>query len=277
MHYRLKANRLEVIPEFRAAMMFGYGVYTSFLLTPGLGPEPVLSPHLERLCHDAAAMDIRPSFDAVNLMAALQAFMATRSEPVAVRLTLVPAIDGLTYLFAPEALPGTLLVSFRNPPQPAAPLKLATADFERPWPTIKHIGTGPIFMFKRQAIRQGFDDILTVNHQGHITEAATANVFVIRDNILYTPDPDRDGCLPGIMRHQVLSAAAAAGWAVSNEPLPAEWFSGEQALTDTAAFLTNAVSGIIPVGRINQCRLVTPLAQHIERLARSICPGTQIR
>ena len=51
---------------------------------------------------------------------------------------------------------------------------------------------------------QGFDEALLLNRRGHIFEASRANIFWVKDKVLYTP-PLSSGCLNGITRQQVIN------------------------------------------------------------------------
>ncbi len=84
-----------------------------------------------------------------------------------------------------------------------------------------------------------FDDCLLVNHLGHIVEATSSNLFVLKNEKLYTP-PLADGCIPGIMRKQVMEIGLRLGMeTIDHQPLIPEDLHGA-----TEIFLTNAVRGI---------------------------------
>src|SRR6056297_1046367 len=51
------------------------------------------------------------------------------------------------------------------------------------------------------------DDCLIINEQNHLTEGISSNIFLIKENTLYTP-PLNDGPVAGIMRKQILKIAA---------------------------------------------------------------------
>lgn len=59
---------------------------------------------------------------------------------------------------------------------------------------------------KGEARRQGADDALMLNAEGHVAEATGANIFVVRAGCLLTP-PTTDGALDGITRATVLELA----------------------------------------------------------------------
>ena len=92
-----------------------------------------------------------------------------------------------------------------------------------------------------RAQAQGFDEALLLNCCGNIFEASRANIFWVKDKVLYTP-PLTSGCLNGITRQQVIKQAR-------NLRIPVE----EKNLTPKilkradAAFLTNSLIGFKPI------------------------------
>ena len=55
----------------------------------------------------------------------------------------------------------------------------------------------------QQAIRRGFDDAIIFGTSNFVTETALANIFIVKDNALFTP-PLSSGCLQGITRQMIL-------------------------------------------------------------------------
>jgi len=92
-----------------------------------------------------------------------------------------------------------------------------------------------------QAQEHGFDQALLLNRRGHIFEASRANIFWIKDRILYTP-PLSSGCLNGITRQQVIKQAMALKTSIKEKDLTPVILKGAD-----AAFLTNSLLGIKPI------------------------------
>ena len=92
-----------------------------------------------------------------------------------------------------------------------------------------------------QAITYGFDEALLLNRYGHIFEASRANIFWIKDKVLYTP-PLSSGCLSGITRQQVINQAKKFKTTVKEVDLTLSILKKSD-----AAFLTNSLIGIKPI------------------------------
>ena len=59
---------------------------------------------------------------------------------------------------------------------------------------------------KTDAAQSGFDEVLVLTQEGHVSEASAMNVFMVRDGRLITP-PVTDNILEGITRRSVMEIA----------------------------------------------------------------------
>jgi branched-chain amino acid aminotransferase len=101
-----------------------------------------------------------------------------------------------------------------------------------------------------------FDDCLLVNHQGHLVEATSSNLFVFKNEKIYTP-PLSDGCIPGIMRKQIIEIATENGIEIiEDQHLIPDDLHGA-----TEIFFTNAVRGIQWVLAYKEDRYFSRLAK----------------
>ncbi len=57
-------------------------------------------------------------------------------------------------------------------------------------------------LMKNEAILNGYDDAIAIDSNGHISEGTVANIFIIKDNKLITPDNSTD-LLEGITRDSI--------------------------------------------------------------------------
>ena len=56
---------------------------------------------------------------------------------------------------------------------------------------------------KSEAIKNGFDEAIMLNSEGHVAEGSAQNIFIVRDGVVITP-PVSDGILEGITRRSLL-------------------------------------------------------------------------
>jgi branched-chain amino acid aminotransferase len=102
-------------------------------------------------------------------------------------------------------------------------------------------------MSKHAAEREGYADALMLDWRGRVAEATGANVFFVRDGVIYTPTPD---CfLDGITRRSVIALATRAGYEVVEKTIMPEDLN-----TFSECFLTGTAAEVTPVSEIGQHR-----------------------
>lgn len=98
-----------------------------------------------------------------------------------------------------------------------------------------------------EARRHGYVEGISVSDKGMISEGSAENVFLIRDQVIYTP-PLAAAILGGITRDSVMTLAKSMGLEVVEQALPRElmYTADEMFLTGTAAEVTpvRSVDGI---------------------------------
>ena len=110
---------------------------------------------------------------------------------------------------------------------------------------LKSLDYGLFAKAKTEAQSKGFDEALLLNRSGTIFEASRANIFWMKNKVLYTP-PLSSGCLNGITRQQVIKHAKNLKIPVKERNLTPEILKKAD-----AAFLTNSLIGIKPISLIN--------------------------
>ena len=103
----------------------------------------------------------------------------------------------------------------------------------------------------------GLDECIILNDQGRIAEALSSNIFLYKNNNLYTPSID-EGCMDGVMRKQVLKMAKDLNINVFEGML-----NGSMLLQADEMFLTNAIRGIQWVGSYRQKRYFNKATKNI--------------
>jgi branched-chain amino acid aminotransferase len=90
-----------------------------------------------------------------------------------------------------------------------------------------------------EAHRYGFDEVLLLDNFGFVSEASGENIFVIKNDVLFTP-PLSASILEGITRDSVIQIAKDAGFDIRFELMPREmlYVADEIFLVGTAAEVT---------------------------------------
>jgi 4-amino-4-deoxychorismate lyase len=102
-------------------------------------------------------------------------------------------------------------------------------------------------------------EALMLSSSGALISGTMSNVFLVQDSVLVTPRVDRCG-VAGVMRAEVLAAAAAAGMRVEERVVERQELDDAQEL-----FLTNALIGIRPVRAIGDRPLVPgPVTRNLQ-------------
>jgi branched-chain amino acid aminotransferase len=105
-------------------------------------------------------------------------------------------------------------------------------------------------LIKMEAVLNGFDEAIALDSFGKVSEGSGQNLFLVRDEILYTPPLATCG-LAGITRDSVIALAGDIGLTVREQDIPREqlYVADELFFTGTAAEITpiravdNAVIG----------------------------------
>jgi branched-chain amino acid aminotransferase len=89
----------------------------------------------------------------------------------------------------------------------------------------------------------GYNEALLLTADGHVAEASSANLFLVRDGVLSTP-PLTDDVLPGITRQAVITLALDAGYLVEERKIDRTelYLADELFLTGTGAQLAPVAS-----------------------------------
>jgi branched-chain amino acid aminotransferase len=96
----------------------------------------------------------------------------------------------------------------------------------------------------QEAQASGADDVLMLDENGMVAETSGANLFMVRDGVLYTPS--RESVLEGITRDSILYFAREFGWQVQECRL-----CREDIYVADEVFLTGTASEVTPVREVD--------------------------
>jgi len=122
---------------------------------------------------------------------------------------------------------------------------------------IKHNNYLPYFMGALFAKQQQCNDAIILNNHDRICDSTIANIFIIKDSIVYTPSL-AEGCVAGIMRKFILQNIATAGFSITETEI-----SKEMLLEADEFFLSNSIYNIRWVAAIGEKKYSNIISRQI--------------
>jgi branched-chain amino acid aminotransferase len=101
-------------------------------------------------------------------------------------------------------------------------------------------------LIKMEAMAEGYSEGIALDTAGFLSEGSGQNLFVVRNNVIYTP-PTTASILPGITRDSVITLARDHGFEVREELLPRELLY----IADEAFFVGTAVE-VTPIRSVDK-------------------------
>ena len=225
-------------------MTVGLGLFETILAIDGL---PVFADrHLQRLRAGCERLGWQPE---LSEMETLMRELIQRNELDSGRARLRLAISGGSGKVQDLALGADHVIWMTALPVGVPPP--STTAHLSPWPRnefsplagLKCASYAENLIALEHAHRQGFEETVFLNTSGQVCEAATSNLFLVRDGEIITPSLE-SGCLPGVMRSLTLELAAWLGIPCQERAVAAE----ELHLADEL-FLTSAIRGIMGLSK----------------------------
>ncbi len=213
-----------------------------------------LQEHLERLYHGIAYLKYEMSIQLPELKATL--LDVCRQADIAdgyIRLNVTRGtglgLDPKNINRSPNVMIMVNSLALYPPEAYETGLKVVTTSFrvipaDSLDPRVKCIGRyASNILAKHEANSRGAGEGLMLNHQGQIAECTGDNIFLIRNNVIYTPHLSC-GALGGITRQTAIDLARKDGLTVVEDVLtPFDVYTCDEAfLTGTAAEVIGMVS-----------------------------------
>ncbi len=258
---RIESADAPVLTAFDRGFQLGDGVFETLRARGGRPTE--LPEHAARMQRSAAGLSIDlPDDLEPRLARAIDELLAVESlggpeGDASVRITVSRGAFFGRGLLPPDEHPAPTIVVQAWPvaPTPTSHLErglhlVASAirrDPESPLNALKTTSRADYVYARIEARTAGADDALFLTIDGYLSEATSANLFVVRGNAdgdeLATPAL-ACAILPGTTRSWILRWGSAAGLATSEELLTTRDLHEAD-----EAFLSSSVAGILPVTR----------------------------
>jgi len=251
------------LSAFDRGFQLGDGVFETLRARAGRPTE--LDEHLGRLRRSATGLDINLAPDIeTRIGAGIAGLLAADgldgpSGDASVRITVSRgAITTRGLLPQEHADPTVVIQAWPVAQTPADHLErglhlvisAVRRDPENPLAALKTTSRADYVYARLEARRAGADDALFLTTDGHLSEATSANIFVIRPGSgagapaeLATPAL-ACAILPGTTRTWLLGWASTAGLAAVEG-----WLTSADLLDADEAFLCSSVAGVLPVTR----------------------------
>lgn len=239
------------IPVLDRGFLFGDSVYEVMRTrsqVPFAWPE-----HLERLRSSADGIGLEIDLDDRAIMARLKETLAAARAPEAyIRLIVTrgtgtaPSID---LAFAPGPPNYVILVrDLAVAPSKSGHLALISRlrnDRRALDPEIKSGNYLNNLLGLAEARSRGASDCLFLNHSGHVTEASTANFYMVTRGRVLTP-PASSGLLRGITRRLLFELCTEQGVPLEEKQLTVDDLAGAEEM-----FLSSTLRDIVPITAVD--------------------------
>jgi branched-chain amino acid aminotransferase len=145
-------------------------------------------------------------------------------------------------------------------------------------PNIKSLNYLNNILAKMQALKSGVAEAIMLNAEGYVVECSADNIFIVKNEILYTPSGS-EGALIGITRDAVIELAKNK----SKIPVKEGRISLYDVYTADECFLTGTAAEVVPVVAVDSRtigdgkpgKITSNLIKEFKSLARS--SGTPIK
>ena len=202
-----------------AAVLYGLSVYTVFPVTVNSFGTFAFRPsdHYQRLINSARIIGI----DTFEKNWTYEKFLKTVTEVVKIN-NLTENVFVRATIHVDELVPGTrsrglnttlsIFIYEATPIVPQNGMRLKTSVWRRvpdyAIPSRAKVNGAYVnsVLAKQDALDSGYDDCIFLDVNGHVCELSAANIFIVKNNTLITPDTSSD-LLEGINRQTILEIA----------------------------------------------------------------------
>lgn len=96
----------------------------------------------------------------------------------------------------------------------------------------------------REALDSGAEEALLLDNEGYVAEGSGENVFIVRNNKLYTPE--LTSCLEGITRDTIFTLAAELGYSIEEKRI-----TRDEVYVADEAFFTGTAAEVVPIRELD--------------------------
>lgn len=253
--YKVSAEQLN-----RAAF-FGDGVFETMVFTKGR--IRFIKEHAERLALGLETLKIDPS----NLsITQLEEFLTSQFEGKDLRVRWNVFRSGLgKYTPTSHDAKDLVLVQDLDQPikiKPHAYISDTITVPSSPWSHCKTLNALPYVMANIERKEMGMDEVILLDDQGFVSEAGSANIFWVKENVFYTPSL-ASNCIAGVGRRKIIEGLEKAGHTLIEGRFSVE------ALLEAEQVFTSNVTGIAYLANLKNTSYDTRVIPVVEQLFKT--------
>ena len=246
---------------------YGDGLFETIEVLNGI---PVfLNQHLQRLSKGCKKLLIPMPDIGIIRKEALQLAQSATSKQAVLKLIVTRGSGGRGYR-QPETIHPTRLLSLHPFPdyperfnQQGIAVRFCSTrlGMNPALSGIKHMNRLEQVIARSEWNSSEFQEGLMLDMNGNVIEGTMSNVFIVKENVLYTPIIEQCG-VDGIIRNIVISEARKNQIGLEEKTLNKEDIKSADEL-----FVTNSIVGIWPVKQLaEQKYAIGPLIRHVQQL-----------
>ena len=222
------------------------------------GKVPDLDQHCQRVNDSASNMGMKPTMTAQEMVDLTHQGLARMEDgaPVYIRPMYWSTENSFSVIVAdPDST--AFCLCLEEVPLAAAEqtVRLTLSSYTRPTLSTATVNCKAACLYPnnarmmREARDRGFDNALVLDVAGNVAESATANVFMVKDNVVLTPAPNGT-FLNGITKKRIIGLLENDGMQVKEVTLSYEDF-----LQADEIFLTGNISKVTSVSQLDEKNL----------------------
>jgi len=96
----------------------------------------------------------------------------------------------------------------------------------------------------KEALDSGCEEALLLDNEGYVAEGSGENVFLVRENRIYTPE--LTSCLDGITRNTIFTLAAELGYQIEEKRI-----TRDEVYVADEAFFTGTAAEVLPIRELD--------------------------
>lgn len=260
-NFEIRDTSTPLISPGQVGFLNGWGVFTTIRVCEGV--LFAFERHYERIKRDAARMHVRFDLSEPELeKLLLRLVSANGTHNATLRVAAVRNKGGL--FEGPRIARDSDLIAFTADLSDwGEGLRLSYVPHGRhgasPFSGIKFTSWAQNLTWYEEAHQLGFDEVLLLNEEGHVSECTSANIFVIQEDEVLTPPVESSGCLAGVTRAILLEEIRVPGITIGiRELTPSDLELSDQ------VFVTSTTRDLLPILSIDG----EPLSQNREIFAK---------